>query len=69
MKKKYTYNAPTEFSEDQIKLLKPKVIAEKYDCTPEYVVLILRGKRLANTDTAKGIIEDAKRIIEVIETI
>lgn len=69
MKKKYTYNEDTGFSDKQILAIKPKVLAEKYNCTQEYVRMVLKGKRLSNTGTAKGIIEDAKKIIEVIESI
>lgn len=69
MKKKYTYTVDTGFSEKQIQLIKPKFLAKKHKVTPEYVRMVIKGKRLANTDTAKAILTDAKKIIELIESI
>lgn len=68
MKKKYIYNNETEFSEDQIQKIKGKLLAEKYGCSSKYVLLVLRGKRNANTETAKGIIEDARKILGIAES-
>ena len=68
MKKKYIYKVDTEFTESQIQKIKGDLLAEKYGCTPEYVKLILRGKRQSNTKKAKGILADAKKIIEIAES-
>lgn len=69
MKKKYTYSVETGFSDEQLKNIKLNTLASKYEVTPQYVGLLLSGKRLVNTDTAKGILADAKKIIEIIESI
>jgi hypothetical protein len=68
MKKKYTYNVPSEFTEDQIKKINGKLLAYKYECSPEYVKQVLKGQRQAKTDTAKGIIADAKAILDIAES-
>lgn len=69
MKKKYTYNAPSPFSEEQLKKIKQTPIANKHGVSVMYVGQILRGQRLANTETAKAIIEDAKKVVELIESL
>ncbi len=58
----------SEFTENQIKKINGKLLAEKYDCSPEYVKMVLRGKREHNSDKAKGILADAKAILEIAES-
>jgi len=62
-----TDSKKNEFTESQIKKINGKLLADKYECSAEYVKMVLRGKREANTDTAKGIIADAKAILNIAE--
>ena len=42
-------------------------LAEKHNCDPSYVSKILNGEREANSEKAKAILKDAKRILKIIE--
>lgn len=55
------------FTENQLKMLKKKSLAEKHNCTPKYVGMILRGDRPANTEKAKAIVKSANDILQILE--
>lgn len=57
----------TEFSEIQIKKINGNLLADKYECSPEYVKMVLRGERKSKSEKAKGIIADARAILEIAE--
>ncbi|MDO6808121.1 hypothetical protein Q4603_05860 [Zobellia galactanivorans] len=42
-------------------------LAEKHDCSAEYVSQLLAGRKKPSTDKAKAIIADSMAIIEVLE--
>lgn len=69
MKKKYIYSSPFKFSDEQLKNIKQTPIAVKHNVSVSYVGQVLKGERLANTETAKSIIADAKKVIEFIENL
>lgn len=52
---------------EQVKKINKQALADKHGCSQRYVSLILKGKREANTDLAKAIIKDAKKILNVLE--
>ena len=43
------------------------MLADKYECSPEYVKMVLRGERKSKSEKAKGIIADARAILEIAE--
>jgi len=57
----------TEFTSSQRKLINKSALASKYQCTDAYVRLVLKGEREQNTDIAKAIVEDAKKMLEILE--
>lgn len=56
------------FTTDQIKKLNKPAIAEKHNCTDTYVRLVLKNARKDNSDKAKAIIKDAKKMLEILES-
>jgi hypothetical protein len=57
----------TEFTSSQRKLINKSALASKHQCTDAYVRLVLKGEREQNTDIAKAIVEDAKKMLEILE--
>lgn len=57
------------FTDEQLKNIKRTTLAKKHNVTPEYVGQIIRGEKEANSDVAKAILIDAKKIVELIESI
>lgn len=57
----------TEFTSKQRKLINKSALATKHNCTDAYVRLVLKGKREQNTDLANAIVEDAKKMLEILE--
>ena len=53
---------------EQVKKIHYKPLALKYKVTEQYVGYVLRGEREANTEVAKSILEDAHKILKVIES-
>lgn len=46
--------------------IKPKALAEKYNCTEAYISMLLRGDRNCKSYKAKNILSDALKILEAI---
>lgn len=57
----------TEFTSKQRKLINKSALASKYQCTDAYVRLVLKGKRDQNSELASSIVEDAKKMLEILE--
>lgn len=55
----------SQFTKEQLKCIKRVTLGKKHGVTGEYVGQILRGEKEANTDVAKAILEDARKIIEL----
>lgn len=47
--------------------IKARGLAAKYKVTPQYVNAILRGDRKANSKKARSILEDALRMLEIMD--
>ena len=56
-----------EFTSAQRKKINKPALASKHGCTETYIRLVLRGKREDNTDLAKAIKVDARRMLEIME--
>lgn len=57
----------TEFTSKQRKLINKAALASKYQCTDAYVRLVLKGEREQNSELANKIVEDAKKMLEILE--
>lgn len=57
----------TEFTSKQRKLINKSALATKHNCTDAYVRLVLKGEREQNTDLANAIVEDAKKMLEILD--
>lgn len=57
----------TEFTKEQRKKINKTALAMKHDCTDSYVRLVLKGEREQNTEKAIAIVEDAKKMLEILE--
>jgi hypothetical protein len=51
----------------QRKLINKSALASKHQCTDTYVRLVLKGKRDHNSELATSIVEDAKKMLEILE--
>ena len=52
---------------EQVAKINKVSLAEKHECSAEYVSQVLKGGRRANTDKAKAILKDGFEIIKVLE--
>jgi len=57
----------TQLTKEQRKMINKSALASKHGCTSTYVRLILKGKRDDKSDKAKEIIEDAKKMLEILQ--
>lgn len=57
----------TEFTSKQRKLINKNALANKHNCTDAYVRLVLKGEREQNSELANKIVEDAKKMLEILE--
>jgi len=55
------------FTREEIKDLKVIAIARKYKVSDDYVRKVLLGIRERNSDTAKGIVQDAMDMLAIVE--
>lgn len=51
--------------EEDWRKISPKHLAEKHNCSAQYVNFIVRGKREAKTTRAKGVLQDAHAIVDI----
>ncbi|MBN2668781.1 MAG: hypothetical protein JXR60_06085 [Bacteroidales bacterium] len=56
-----------KLTDEQAKKIKFSVLAKKHAVSPAYVMYVITGKREANSDKAKAIMNDAQRILEIVE--
>lgn len=56
------------FTKAQRKNINKSALATKHNCAGTYVTMVLKGERSDNTDLAKAIIADAKKMLEIFET-
>lgn len=52
---------------EQVSKINKVSLAEKHECSAEYVSQVLKGGRSANTEKAKAILKDGIEIIKVLE--
>lgn len=57
----------SHFTTEQRKLINKSALASKYNCSGAYIRLVLRGKREDKSELAKAILEDAKKMLEILE--
>ena len=57
----------TEFTSKQRKLINKTALATKHKCTDAYVRLVLKGEREQDSELAKKIVEDAKKMLEILD--
>lgn len=57
----------TEFTSKQRKLINKTALATKHQCTDAYVRLVLKGEREQDSELAKKIVEDATKMLEILE--
>lgn len=57
----------TQLTKEQRKKVNKSALATKHGCTAVYVRQILKGDREDKSDKAKAIIEDAKKMLEILE--
>jgi len=55
------------FTENQLKKINKTALAEKHNCTPKYVGMVLREVRPANTIKAQAIVKSANDILQILE--
>lgn len=57
------------FTNEELKILRGihTVLGRKYSKSGKYVSLIAQGKREANTDVAKNILNDLKTILNILK--
>jgi hypothetical protein len=52
---------------EQVAKINKVPLAEKYNCTPAYVALVLKGERRSKTKKAKLILQTGHDIIKILE--
>lgn len=55
------------FTTEEIGKLRLTLIAEKHQCSTDYVRKVLKGIRERKTDTAKSIVQDAVNMLAIVE--
>jgi len=56
-----------QLTKEQRKMINKSALAAKHGCTSTYVRLILKGKRDDKSEKAKEIIDDAQKMLEILD--
>ena len=55
------------FNPENIRKIRLAALAEKHNCTYDYVLYVLNGTRRGNSPLAKAIITDAQAIVDIVD--